>query len=547
MPQFAPSSRLASRAPRQSRCNAGFYHGLLAASRRIVTLPFGFDSPARRAPAFAAAACSGALLAFSFPSFDQPAAAWIALTPLLVVLAGTRSWTRAFWLGLTTGAVHFAATLPWLTQVMIEFGGLPRPVGMLLNAVLIAYLALFPAAFALAVAMLCTRHGAAGVLGAAPLWLSTELGRLWLFGGFPWELLGYSQTTVLPVVQLASLFGVHGVTLLVVFVNSALAFAVTGPRPLRMRVLAAAAGVLSAVVLFGAWRLSDERLVHAGAPLHVGLIQGNVAQGDKWDPALRDGILRRYLDLSRTSAAAGAELVVWPETATPFSFGAHPDSELVREFVRASGVHLIFGSTRIQRDPTPGMFNAAFALQPDGRTAAVYDKIHLVPFGEYVPFRSLLFFASPLVEAAADLTPGADPVLLPIGAGSASAAICYEIIYPGLARDFVRQGSELLTTITNDAWYGRSAAPHQHFQQAAMRAIEQGRYLVRAANTGISGVVDPYGRVVERSRLFETTAINAKVRLLRGLTVYGRIGDLLAYLCLAASLAIVALAWRGAA
>ena len=164
-----------------------------------------------------------------------------------------------------------------------------------------------------------------------------------------------------------------------------------------------------------------------------------------------------------------------------------------------------------------------------------------------MPFRSLLFFASPLVEAAADLTPGADPVLLPIGAGSASAAICYEIIYPGLARDFVRQGSELLTTITNDAWYGRSAAPYQHFQQAAMRAIEQGRYLVRAANTGISGVVDPYGRVVERSRLFETTAINAEVRLLRGLTVYGRIGDLLAYLCLAGSLAIVALAWRGAA
>lgn len=512
-----------------------------------MTLPLGFGSPARRAPAFAAAACSGALLALSFPSWGHPAAAWIALTPLLVVLSGTRSWTRAFWLGLTTGAVHFAGMLPWLTQVMIEYGGLPRPVGIVLNGLLVAYLALFPAAFALGVALLCTRHGAPGILGAAPLWLSTELGRLWLFGGFPWELLGYSQTTVLPVAQVASLFGVHGVTLLVVFINSALAFAVVGPRTLRRRVLATAAGVLCAVLLFGAQRLSDDRLTRAGTPLQVGLIQGNVAQGDKWDPALRGGILRRYLELSRTSAAAGAELVVWPEAATPFSFEAHPDSMLVRELVRDTGVHLFFGSPRIQRGPAPRMFNSAFALQPDGRTAAVYDKIHLVPFGEYVPFRSLLFFASPLVEAAADLTPGADPVILPIGAHSASTAICYEIIYPGLVRDFVRQGSELLTTITNDAWYGRSAAPHQHFQQAAMRAIEQGRYLVRAANTGISGVVDPYGRVVERSRLFETTAINAEVRLLRGLTVYGRIGDLLAYLCLAASLAIVALARRGAA
>jgi len=270
-----------------------------------------------------------------------------------------------------------------------------------------------------------------------------------------------------------------------VFINSALALALVGPRAHRVRVLAVATGVLGVVVLFGVWRLTDNRLVRDGTPLRVGLVQGNVLQADKWDPAMRSTILRGYLDLSRQSAAAGARLIVWPESATPFSFEDHPDGDAVRQLARDTGAHLLF----------------------DGETAAVYQKMHLVPFGEYVPFRSVLFFARPLVESVVDFSPGASPVTLAIGTHRISTAICYEIIYPGLARSFVRHGSELLTTITNDAWYGRSAAPHQHFQQAAMRAIEQGRYLVRAANTGISGVVDPYGRVLARSALFETAVI----------------------------------------
>ena len=497
-----------------------------------------------RLGAFIAAALSGALLALSFPSLGHSSAAWVALTPLLVILHGTRSPGLAFGLGLTTGAVHFAGMLPWLTQVMIEFGGLPLPVGVLLNGLLVAYLALFPAAFAVMVVLLCTRLGGWALLSAAPVWVTTELGRLWLFGGFPWELLGYSQTGVLPVAQLASLFGVHGVTLLVVFINSVLALAVVRPRPYRVRMLAIAAGVVGVVVLFGAWRLADNGLVRDGTPLRVGLVQGNIEQAYKWDPAMRQTILSRYLDLSRQSAADGARLIVWPESATPFSFEDHPAGEAVRRLARDTGTYLLFGSTQSRRDPVPQFFNAAFALRPDGETAAVYRKMHLVPFGEYVPFRSMLFFASPLVETVADFSPGASPLTLPIGPHLISTAICYEIIYPGLVRSFVLQGSELLTTITNDAWYGRSAAPHQHFQQATMRAIEQGRYLVRAANTGISGVVDPYGRVLARSALFETAVITEEVRLLTGLTLYGRIGDLAAYLCLTLTLTAVFATWR---
>ena len=503
-----------------------------------------FSPTVRRSSPFFGAALSGALLAFSFPPHGHPATAWVALTPLLIALFGARSLTVGFALGVTTGVVHFAGLLPWLTTVMMEFGGLPLPAGVALNGLLVAYLALFPGAFGAIFVLLCRRYGESALWIAGPVWLSTELGRLWLLGGFPWELLGYSQTAVLPIAQLASLFGVHGVTVLVVFVNGVLTLLAVGQTGRRGMALTVGVAVLVAVVLFGTWRLSDEQLLRAGTPLRVGLVQGNVPQEDKWDPAHRMSIVQRYLELSRRSAAAGAELVVWPESATPFSFEAHSDGGLVRGLTRETGIHLLFGSTRFESYPTRRMFNAAFVLNPDGETAAIYDKIHLVPFGEYVPFRSLLFFAAPLVDTVADLTPGVDPVTLPVGSHLVSAAICYEIIYPSLVRESVREGSQLLTTITNDAWYGRSGAPHQHFQQARMRAIEQGRYLVRAANTGISGVVDPYGRVVARSALFETTTINQEVRLLADLTVYGKIGDILAYASALATLGLVFLTWR---
>ena len=203
---------------------------------------------------------------------------------------------------------------------MVGFGGTPLPVGVLLNGMLVAYLALFPAAFAVMVVVLCRRFGSLGLLGAAPLWLTTELGRLWILGGFPWELIGYSQTSVLPVAQLASLVGVHGITLLVIFVNSALAVALVGPSRYRWRVLVTVGVLLAAVVGFGQARLFDNRLVSQGEPLRVALVQGNIPQDQKWDGDRETQILDRYLDLSRQGAADGAELVVWPESSTPFSF-----------------------------------------------------------------------------------------------------------------------------------------------------------------------------------------------------------------------------------
>jgi apolipoprotein N-acyltransferase len=188
-------------------------------------------------------------------------------------------------------------------------------------------------------------------------------------------------------------------------------------------------------------------------------------------------------------------------------------------------------------------YNAAFLVKPDGGIGAVYRKMHLVPFGEYVPLKRLLFFVGTIVEAVAAFTPGETPVLLPVGQHLASTAICYEVIYGSLMREFVLDGSELLTTITNDAWYGWSSAAYQHWDQAAMRAIENGRYLARAANTGISGFVDPYGRVLARSELFEQALLVEDLRFLQARTVYSRIGDLVAWLCLALTAAALLATW----
>ena len=496
---------------------------------------------------------SGILLALSFPPHGHPAFGWIALTPLLVALLGqpkALGLLRPFTLGLVAGIVYFTGTVSWTGATVRTFGGLNLPLSVFVAALLIVYLALFPALFALVVAWFVGRLGRRAIWLAPAVWVTSELGRTYFWSGFPWLLLGYSQTTALSVAQTASLVGVFGLSGLVAWVSTGLAYVAAGTRGGRLgaREWAAAGMPVGLVIVLAAWgvvRMGADELSRSGRPLAVALVQGNVPQVEKWDPLRADDILNRYLDMTRDAAARGARLVLWPETATPFYFEDDPTGgERVRQLVRQTGIRLLFGSDQYEPGATPRYYNAAFMLDSSGETVAVYRKMQLVPFGEYVPLKSLLFFAEPLVESVSDFTPGTAVVLLPVDGALVSTAICYEIVYPALVRRAVQAGSQLLTTITNDAWYGDSAAPYQHFVQASMRAIEQGRYLARAANTGISGIVDPYGRVLARSRLFETTVVTGDVRLLSGLTVYGRIGDVLAYACAALTLAAGLAAWR---
>ena len=502
---------------------------------------------------------SGVLLALSFPKFGHPAVAWLALTPLTVaVVRGPLSTRRAFALGWVAGAVCFTGTLYWLVETMTTFGGLSTPLAVVAAGLLVAYLSLFPAAYGAVLSRCAGAFGQRALALAPALWVATELGRQYVWDGFPWTLLGYSQVTVLPIAQIASVVGVYGLSGLLAAAGAAAAYVALAAGPRRWVVAVAVAAAVAACAAWGAWRLREGSLLAAGDPVRVAVLQGNILQKDKeaaylGDHALAAEIMRRYLVMTRRAIDDGATFIIWPESSTPFFF----ERDLawggtIRRVAQESGATLLIGSDQVEPvktaapagPPQVRLYNAAFLVKPDGSVGAIYRKMHLVPFGEYVPLEDLLFFVAPIVEAVSSFSPGTDPVLLPVGAHIASTAICYEVIFPSLIRRFVNDGSELLTTITNDAWYGWSSAAYQHWEQASMRAIENGRFLARAANTGISGFVDPYGRVVAKAALFEPAMLVRDLRFIRVRTIYSRIGDLIAWLSLAVTIAAVLASWR---
>lgn len=475
--------------------------------------------------------------------------AWVALVPLLLAVSRPRAQAlrgRAHpaVLGLISGMVWFFGTLYWTADVLAVFGGVNAALSWLLCALLVAYLAVYPAAFAWIVARVVAAVGSRGLVLAPFVWVATEWVRGTLFSGFPWVLLGYSQAGVAPVIQTASLVSVHGVSALIVLLGVAIVWVWHEGWRAAWRRASMSVAIVAACVAWGAWRVAEGSLVEGGDPVRVGIVQGNVPQEQKWDPAYRDDILGRYLRLTREVAARGATLVIWPESSTPFFFGRdQARTQAVRAAAFDAGIHLLIGSDDVAPEGAP-YYNAAFMLDPSGATTAIYHKMQLVPFGEYIPMRRLLFFAQPLVEGVADFAPGERMTLLPVNGNQLSVAVCYEVVFPWHGRLAATTGSQLLTTITNDAWYGTTSAPYQHFEQARVRAVETGRYLVRAANTGISAVVDPYGRVVARTGLFETATIVEEIRWRSAPTVYLRIGDSFVYACLAITALALVMTFR---
>ena len=438
--------------------------------------------------------------------------------------------------------MYFAGTVYWTSSVLAVFGGMPMALAVLAMLLLAAYLAIYPALAAMVLAQLIARGGRSALFFAPASWVATEYLRGLLFGGFPWVPLGNSQVAVLPVAQIASALGVYGLSGLVAFVNASIAFALLSTGRSRWTAAAATVVILIGTAAWGSWRVAEGSLTREGTPIRVGLIQGNIAQADKLAPTPQSTrrIFTTYLAMTRDAVRRGAEYIIWPESSTPFTFGHDPAGDAaLRELAREISAPILFGSDQIVANPELRMYNAAFLLGPDGSTIAVYRKIHLVPFGEFFPMQEWLTFAAPLVKRFLPFTPGDGVVMLPINGHPTSTAICYEVVFPSLMRDAVLHGSELLTTVTNDGWYGTSSAPYQHFEMASMRAIEEGRYLARAANTGISGVVDPYGRIVQASAIFEQVGLVVEARLLTGRTIYSQIGDVIAYVAMA--LTVIAL------
>jgi apolipoprotein N-acyltransferase len=484
------------------------------------------------------------LLVLSFPKFGHGAVAWVALAPLLVALAGASGW-RALRLGYVTGAVSSLGLLYWTALVVVQYGGLSLPVGVLVMVALCLAFSVFHALFGWATARFVSAFGTAGLLGAPLAWVALEYARAHTFFEFPWCLLGYSQHAQLPFIQIAALTAVYGVSFLLAASSSLLALAAVERRPARRR--AAVAGV--AVLVLGSWAYGSWQMgrpVRETGRIRVGLVQGGIRQEDKWLPENAWSNVGRHLELSERAAARGARLVVWPESAVPFLYDEEPElAALLRGLVERRGLYLFFGNDDRERDASGRgrIFVGAKLLSPAGALVARYRKMHLVPFGEYVPLHALFTFggrfAAKLVQEVSDFTPGHKAVTGTVDGHRIGGYICYEAIFPELVRQFPAEGAELLVNVTNDAWYGTTSAPYQHLAMAAFRAVENRRYMVRAANTGITAVVDPRGRVLEATRLFDTTVLVREVPLVAETTFFTRHGALFAQACSALALALL--------
>jgi len=334
------------------------------------------------------------------------------------------------------------------------------------------------------------------------------------------------------------------VSFLLVACSALLAIALVEPR-LRRPATLDALSLLAATWTLGSWELS--RPLPETVRISVGLVQGGIPQEDKWLPENAWSNVGRHLELTAQAAARGARLVVWPESAVPFLYDTEPAlATLLQQTVRKHGIHLYFGND--DREPAPGgeprIFVGTKLLDPSGTVTARYRKMQLVPFGEYVPVKAVFTLggrvAAKLVQEVSDFSPGTEAVTGDVLGHRIGGYICYEAIFPGLVRRFTTQGAELLVNVTNDAWYGRTSAPYQHLAMAAFRAVENRRYLVRAANTGVTAVVDPRGRVLERTTLFEQAVLVREVPFVAETSFYTRHGDVFARGCAAVALALVA-------
>ncbi|HEU4369180.1 MAG TPA: apolipoprotein N-acyltransferase [Methylomirabilota bacterium] len=486
---------------------------------------------------------SAGVLALAFPRTDWDSAAWIALVPLFIVALSTRPRLAFAW-GWLFGLVFFLVLLRWLNFTFRTFSAIPWPLTWGPTLLLATWCGLYIAVVSALIAWLARRRSPAWALATAPLlWVGAEWLRGHLLGGFPWGTLGYSQHLRLPVIQVAELGGVHAVSLVLVAVNAAVAGALVLTWRRAFAGLALGAALLAATLGFGAWRL--------GAPLSppqasVAIMQPSIEQPLKWDPDHVTVVLKIYQELTRQAGAERPHLIVWPETAAPTPL--RRDAGLLKSLTTTAadlGVPLLVGSIDVL-DGAPNRFaNTAFLVGERGIVGR-YDKIHLVPFGEYVPLSGVIGFVRGWAEFIADLEPGSRAVVFPGPPAPFGVVICYEGIFPDLFREFVNNGARMMVNMTNDGWFGRTSGPEQHLGMYPFRAVEHRIAVVRAANTGVSAFIAPTGQVVRRLGLFQRGVITEQVPLREGRTLFTRLGDWVAYASLALAAASVGVASRRA-
>ncbi len=478
---------------------------------------------------------SGVLLTLSFPNNEFYFIAFFALIPFFSSL-GSMTVKESFNSGLFTGIIHYFTLIYWIVPTVHVYGKLHIVLAISTLAFLCSYLALYPALFALIYKK--TDPGPyIAPLFAASLWVGLEYIRTYAFTGFSWGALGYSQYSNLLLVQIADFSGVYGVTFLIVLTNFVLSLLYLKMKHNRKDKLFI--HILYTLILLGGtvfYGYKKINIIHSSMETAkqatISVIQGNIKQDQKWSDAFKKQTVEKYIRLSEKAARHKPDLIIWPETALPFYYGVDKRlSDQVDKCIRSTKSNYLIGSpafTSSEQDIR--FFNRAYMLNRFSIVTGTYDKHHLVPFGEYVPLGNYLTFLGKITAQAGNFSPGGtlfNP--LEFNDHQTGVLICFEILFPSIAAEFVKNGADLLTTITNDAWFGYTSAAKQHFSIAVFRAIESRRTVARAANTGISGFIDPKGNVLAATPLFTDQAITQKIPALKQISFYTRYGDMFAF------------------
>jgi apolipoprotein N-acyltransferase len=462
---------------------------------------------------------SGLLAVLSLPKPDLYPLAWIALVPLLIAISEAPNWKRAILPSYVAGVVFFAGTCYWITETMMIYGGLSTVESIGIGLLFALTFAFHIVLVGIPVWLAIQRWGPIGMLAAAPVWVTVELLRTYWVSGFPWMLFGYALVPFAGILQIVTWTGVYGLSFIAVAVSSIFAIGIVRRRLSWIAGAAAIAIGLSVLPIIGEKPASGDSIT-------ARIVQANISLDQPWDEPATTQLLDELSQLS-TVPPGTVQLIVWPETPAPFYLKEDPSfRQRIERIATTSQAYVLVGYIdKIGEEFT----NSAGVVDPQGRLVSRYDKMHLVPFGEYIPLKPLLFFAESLTRQVGDYKPGTEFTMSPVEGHRFSTAICYESIFPALVRQFVKRGSELIVVITNDGWFGESSAPFQHLRMGVARAVENRRYEVRTANTGISAIIDPYGRIQNPTSIGRRVAVDGKVYFRSDQTFYTRYGDVFAF------------------
>ena len=489
---------------------------------------------------------SGVALALAYPDYNLPLLGWLAVGGLIFCSLGS-GLRLAAGCGLLFGLVYYVLSLPWIYTVVHEYGPMPAWEAAALLLLLSLAGSVFFAAFAVQLAWLSRSSEGVALLAAPFLWVTLEFLRTHLPDiGFPWNLLGYTASGNLALLQITSVTGIFGLSLLVAGYNSLLAWALlsirralTQSRPTyALLILIGTTGTLITIGVRGA------ALIPPAPPTQVAhLVQTSLPQSLEYPPdwdAVHAGDMQELEQLTASGGQRQPGLVVWPEVPAPLSLQQPAFALRAARIAQESRSYFLLGVLHWKSSgDRMRAYNSAALLDPEGRQSFVYDKIHLVPFSEYMPWRSWLWFARDLTTLISDFSTGTEYSVGQLPGGRFSVFICYEAIFPDQVRRYVKNGAELLINVSNDGWFGHASALGQHVAMARVRAAENRRWLLRDTNTGETVSVDPYGRIVARLPRYSRGMLDAPYAFRADLTLYTRWGDWVAWLSVAVALALL--------